>query len=177
MAANSTKSRRARLFRKSRPNIRPYTKEDFWVLWAAYDLGSFPNLPKGLDKDKFSKFVKSVILSNSSCLVIDEDCKWFKNKRGPVCFITLRTNGWKVEPNVDFFMWATPRMKLRCVAAFFQMVRYSRDVGICLVTALANSVCILNHMKKYGLLFPVGRIPDGSPRGDEFQYIIRGRKT
>jgi hypothetical protein len=172
----SAKDKRDRLFRKSKPHIRTFVAEDLWVLWAAYDLDSFKGLKKGLTKDEFFKLVEMIASRHSSCIVVEDECKWFKSGRGPICFVTIANNGWRIEPHVDFFRWATPRVMLRAYVAFFQMVRYSKEVGVCVVRSLANTVPLFERMRTYGLLFPVGRIPDGDARGDEYLYQVRGKK-
>ena len=173
----STREKRERLFGKSRPTVRKFDPaSDMWVLWAAYDLGSFKRLPAGMDRKSFEAYVMNAVARHSGCFVIDDDCRYFKSGRGPMCFVAMLSNGWKVEPYADFFMWAKARRRLRCVAAFLQMIRYSKEIGVCVVTALADSVNLLNRMKRYGLLFLVGRIPDGSGSGDEFVYQLRCAK-
>ena len=173
---SSTKEKRERLLGDSRPYIRPFTKDDLWVMWAAYDTGSFPNLGK-MDKEQFVKVLVQFCQSKSSCLVVEDDCKWFKSGRGPVAFISIENYGWRIEPHVDFFKWATPRIVLRCNVAFFQMVRYSSQVGVCLIRSLENTTKLFDHLREYGLVFPCGKIPNGDPRGDEYIYYAKGRKS
>ena len=134
-----SKERRDRLFKHGKPLVRPFEPEnDMWVLWAAYDLESFKNMRKGMSKTEFRDMVMAVRDRKSSCLVIEDDCKYFKGGIGPVAFVTLDNYGWRIEPQADFFRWATPRMILRCAVAFFQMVRYSHDVGVCVVRSCKN---------------------------------------
>lgn len=182
MQSSSTREKRERLFRNSRPFIRQFDfQKDMWLIWAAYDLGSFPYLTlKGTTKEeKQSELIermKAIVSVKSSCLIVEDDCRWFKDRRGPVAFVGIENYGWRVEPHVDFFKWASPRTILRCNVAFFQMARYSSQVGVCLVRALEKYVPLFDHLKTYGLLFPCGKVPDGDPRGDEYLYQVRGRK-
>lgn len=172
-----TKDRRDRLFRHGKPLVRPFEPiKDMWVLWAAYDLGSFKTMPQGLTKAQFRDLVMTVAKAKSSCLVIEDTTKHFKEGKGPVGFITIDNYGWRVEPQADFFMWATPRMILRCNVAFFQMVRYSKDIGVCLVRSLESTANLFKNVKKYGLLYEVGKIPHGTPNGDEYIFSINGLK-
>lgn len=176
MKTSPSKKLRDRLFRKSAPLIRPYADSDFWVIWAAYDLGSFAQMNKGAKKEELRQFMEAVKQANDSVLVIEDDCKWFKEKRGPVALVTAKTDGWKFQPRIDFFMWASTRMKLRAMVAAFKAVRYSKDIGVCVVTATENSKKLADRVMRYGVLFFIGRIPGGNIKGDEFVYSIRGLK-
>ena len=173
----STKGKRDRLFGDARPILRPYTPDDFWVLWAAYDLGSFPGLKAGAKKEEFAAYIELICRGNSACLVADAKCRYFREGHGPVAFITVKNDGWKVIPSADFFKWTTTRMKLRVLVAAFQKARYSEEIGVLVISALSSSLKALRSMKSYGLLYPVGRIPDGSRGGDEFLFYLRGKKS
>ena len=170
--------KREKLFRKSRPFIRPFDVEkDMWVLWAAYDLGSFPNIPPKLNPTQFMDMVRKSVKERSGALVIEDDCKYFKQGRGPVCLILLDNYGWQIQPFVDFFFWATPRIKLRSNVAFFQKVRHDSAVGICLVKSPEKYANLFNRLKNYGVLSRCGKIPSGYPDGDEYLYQVRGKNA
>lgn len=173
---SSTKVRRDRLFKHSKPTLRPYADSDFWVLWAAYDLGSFPGLAAGATKDQFRNYL-DLIRGSAGCLVAEDDCKWFKDKRGPVAFITLKSDGWQTHPAVDFFKWTTPRRKLRVLVAALQKARWSKEIGVIVIRSLQGSQRMLEVVNEYGhLVTPVGTIPEGTPTGDEFLYYLRGQR-
>ena len=182
--------RRERLFSKSRPFVRPLDMtKDSWVLWAAYDLGSFPYwkpdpLKEGKFKEpaEFFEHFKQAITGKSSVLMIDDDTSIsptkaaFKDKTGPVCMVTIINFGWRIEPYFDFFYWATPRMRLRAVVAFLQMVRHAKEVGVCLVRVIEKGLVLAEHCRPYEVLQPCGKIPFGVPEGDEYLYYVKGRK-
>jgi len=171
------KQRRERLFGASRPLVRPFDPQtDMWVMWAAYDLGSFPAIPQGLTIKEFGALVMAQVGSRSSCLVIEDDCKYFKSGRGPACFVAVDNYGWRIEPHADFFMWSTKRMTLRCVVAFLQMARYSKEIGVCVVRSLAKSTNLFKHAQRYVMLKDCGRIEMGDARGDEFLFSIKGSR-
>jgi hypothetical protein len=169
---------RERLFRKSRPFIRPFDiNRDMLYLWAAYDLGSFPHMEKGLNPSQFSGLVREAISRRSAALVIDDDCRYFKTGRGPVCLVLIDNYGWRIEPFSDFFFWATPRIKLRANVAFFQKIRHDSAVGVCLVKSSRMFANLFNRLAKYGVLRSCGRIPQGYPDGDEFLFQVRGKRN
>lgn len=172
----ASRLKRERLFRKSRPLLRAFDVDrDMWVLWAAYDLGSFPQLPAGLNPSKFTEMVRGTVKARSAALVMEDECRWFKAGRGPVCLILVDNHGWQIEPYVDFFKWATPRIKLRSAVAFFQKIRYDRAVGLCLVKTHEKFCNLFNSLTKYGVLRACGRIPQGYPNGDQYLYQVRGK--
>lgn len=145
-----------------------------WVLWAAYDLGSFPALPTGWKRAEFEKHAIATLARHSKCLVVEDDCKWFRDGRGPMCFIGVLNFGWRIEPHVDWFKWATPRLRLRGAVAFLQKVRWSPEVGVCVMRSLAKDKDFFLHLRRYGVCFIVGDIPGGDPRGDETLFYVGG---
>lgn len=145
-------------------------------MWAAYDLNSFPNLEKGLTQEQFMAFVRAFIASKSSVLVIEDDHKFFREKRGPVALVAVDNYHWRIEPQFDFFFWGTRRHRLRAAVAFFQMVRHSKNVGVCVMRVSERDAPFCDHLRNYELLFPCGKIPYGKPDGDEALYYIKGRK-
>lgn len=106
--------------------------------------------------------------------MIEDENKGFKAGRGVVAIVGIRSDGWRYCPTVNFFQWATPKNKLRCYVGFLQMIRYQKDVGVCVVESMDPS---FHRLKKYGVLYPRGRIPSGSPNGDVFLYSITGKKS
>lgn len=177
------KDRRDRLLGK-RPNIRPleilndggYSK-DIKILWVGHKLSPFLGLPQDIPQDQF--VMEIIKFSNRGDLYVVDDSNSEYDKRGVIALIAVKNDGWKVEPHVEFFPWATKKNILRTVVAFFQMVRNSRKVGVCIIKSLKDSVNLLNHCIKYfppGVLWKVGKIPNGDERGDEYLFSIKGRK-
>jgi hypothetical protein len=179
-ALKTTRMRRERLMRYTNPFVRPFEwAKDAWTLWAAYDMGSFPALPKGLTKPQFGEFVRNFVAAKSSVLVIEEDHKYFREKRGPVALVSVDTyaGGWKMEPQIDFFYWATKRQRLAAVVSFLQMVRYSKEIGVCVVRVGDKDVKFCEHLYKYDLLRPIGKLPNARPDGVENIFYVKGRKS
>lgn len=141
-------------------------------LWAAYRQGSF-KIQAGMNQQEFSDAVQG-ILGHFENFIVDDDHPKFKSKRGPVALITVTSDGWRYEPAIAFFKWASPRNKLRCAVSFFHKSALSSKVGVCVVR-WGRSV-LLDHLKNYGVLFPRGKIPMGNMDGDEYIYSVLGRK-
>ena len=171
---NSAKSKRDRLFRKSRPLIRKHEEADNKFLWAAYQNGSF-QLPEGLSQTEFLVEMTKKFGAFDLLWVIEDENKGFRSGRGQVCLVGLKTDGWTYQPSAAFFKWATPRNVLRSLVGFFQMIRHQK-VGVCRVEVLEKEMKLLMRLKEYGVLFIRGRIPFGSPGGDLFVFSINGRK-
>ncbi len=170
------KERRQRLFSKSRPLVRPYEQKDNGFLWAAYQRGAF-DLPRGLDQNEFLISVGKQFGPFPLVWIVEDDSKQFKSGRGQIALVAIKTDGWVYEPTPLFFPWARPRNVLRACVAFFQMMRYQKDVGCCLVRSGKDQQGFLNQMQKFGILFPRGRIPFGSSGGDVWIFSINGKKS
>lgn len=141
-------------------------------LWAAYKAGSF-QIQAGLSQEQFANHVRNV-MGRFENFVVDDDNIRFKARRGPVALICVSSDGWRYEPVLMFFKWATKKNILRVSVSFFHKTALSSKVGVCVVR-WGKSI-LLDHMKKYGVLFPRGRIPMGSKNGDEYTYSVLGRK-
>ena len=173
---SNTVLKRRILFKKSKPFIRKFEVEDMWILWAAYKEGSFPAMPE-MDKETFYVTIKQRLGSYHSLMLVEDDCKKFKGGRGPVCLVAANTDGWKYEPHVEFFKWANRMNVLRCNVRFFNWIRQNKEVGVCIVHSLKNTSNLFHHVKMYGVLNFVGRIPGGDKRGDEYIFSVRGKRT
>lgn len=175
---------RARLFRKSRPKIRQaklFTEtgygEDMGILWAAYKLGSFPLLEnQNMTPDEFGRTIAASCTGLVDAVMVEDDNRRYESGRGPVAFIGIRSDGWRFEPHVDYFAWATKRNMLRVTVAFLSFMRYHKQVGVCVVRCLKPHVNLFQRVSRYALLNYLGRIVNGTPRGDEHVFTVAGKK-
>jgi hypothetical protein len=174
------KEKRDRLFKSSRPVLRPFQvydgdkyHKDMGILWVAHKAQPFYSVSAS-NQDQFAREIENISASNE--LLISDDYNVEYGGIGPVGIIGY-VHGWKIEPHVEFFKWATPRNILRTTVAFLQMVRHSRRIGACVVHSLGESKNLFDHVCEYGVLRYVGRVLNGDPRGDEFMYSITGRKN
>ena len=175
LTRNNTVQKRRTLFKKSKPFIRQFEQSDMWILWAAYKEGSFPLMPE-MGKEEFYATIRARMGNYNALMLVEDECKKFRDGRGPVCIIGANTDGWKVEPHVEFFKWATKQNILRVNVRFFNWIRQNKEIGVCIVRSLESSANLFNHVRSYGVLYYVGRIPGGDRRGDEFIYSIRGKR-
>ncbi len=169
---------RKRLFLRSKPTIRKMTAEDIAWLWAAYKMGSFSqyNLPE-MNESDFKKFVvMKVVPAFHEVDIIEDHNRAFSVKKGPVALVTTGFDGWRLEPHVDWFKWATPKNVLRGTVAYLQKSRWRKDVGVVVVRSLDETKNVFDHASKYGVTHRRGRIPHGDVRGDEYIFSMNGNK-
>lgn len=166
--------KRRRLFRKSKPFIRPFEKADMWVLWAAYKEGSF-DLPPNMTKEVLYAHMMKALGGYSSLMLVEDYNKRFKDQRGAVCLITVMSDGWKMEPYAHWFSWATKLNILRANVRFLKWIMHSKEVGVCVFQATEKTVNLYMHVRRYGVLNYVGKIPGGTRYGNSYEFSLRGK--
>lgn len=151
--------------------------DDMGVLWAAYKAGSFPLIEQELDMAQFAKTIIATAITLQEMAIVEDGNKAFGSGRGPVAIIGISSDGWRHEPHIDYFKWATKRNILRVTIQFLQMARYSKEVGVIIARSLKpTSELFMRAAKDYGVLNFVGRIPHGTVRGDEYVFSVAGKK-
>lgn len=174
------KKKRERLFGKRRPQFRPIQlfdngryHKDVGLLWVSYTRKPLYWFPKDLNQQQFAELIEKMVKAKS--VLIAEDYNGEYQGVGPIAFVTIDTDGWKIIPHAEYFSWATPKNKLRAAVAFFQWVRH-QNIGACVVHSLKDSKPLFDKCADYGVLHYVGRVVNGDPRGDEYIYSVRGTK-
>ena len=171
----SGKDWRNKLFKKTRPQVRKYDPKDNGYLWAAYQNGSFI-LPEGMSQEQFLVAMAEQFGAFNLLWVIEDDNHNYKAKRGLIGIVGIKTDGWAYEPSIHFFQWATAKNKLRSLVGFFQMCRYQKDIGVCRLEAKESEAKDMLRLRKYGVLYPRGRIPKGHKDGDLLMFSISGQR-
>lgn len=143
-----------------------------WVLWAAYDLGSFPLMKAEMTKEEFAAHVRGIAMSHSSMLIVEDKCRYFREGRGPVALVTIDNLVWRIEPFCDFFRWTTPRMKLRVAVSFLTMLRSDKAIRFSFWHCIGKFEKFYDRMRDYGI--PVGKVPVGD---GEFMFHMRGKRA
>lgn len=172
----AARARRERLFRRDRPLVRrleimdgeAYTR-DVGVLWAAYQAGSFAELPSGLDDNGFLDYIDRLQKAHDQVWIIDDFNPAYKDKRGPVALACTKAFELVVNAEGCTFKWASKRNLLRCAASFLNMIRCSKRTGICMVKGRKEVLPLLRRLEKYDLLYFVGKTSPG-----EYLFSIRG---
>ena len=169
--------KKKKFFKKSeKPFIRPFTKDDMWILWAAYKEGSFPHMEE-MSKEDFYAEISVKSSKYQFLFLVEDNNKKFKAGRGPVCIIGANTDGWKFEPHVDYFKWATKYNMIRTTLCFLNWISFNKDVGVCVIRSLDNTVNLFKYMREYIGLNYVGMMPQGDIRGNEHIFCLLGKKA
>lgn len=172
----TAKELRDRLFKKGRPRFRKaelvspegYGK-DMKILWAAYKAGSF-EAPKDMTQEQFAEWIMAEAESYKDLLLGEDRSQAFKGEWGPVGIVGVNQDGLLVTALGQAFKWATKRNILRLSVSFLHMVTHSKKTGVCMVKTDKGSQKLADHMKRYKLLFYVGKTGE-----DQHLYAVRGR--
>lgn len=176
------KDARARLFRDSRPNIRPVNLvkddgtmgSDMGVLWAAYRKGSF-EYAKDMSQEEFTEYTIDYFSRFDYAWIAEDRNYQFPSGYGPVGLFVAKFNGWAMEPHFSPFAWATARNKMRVIVAYLQMTRYEKDVGVVNVYTNEKDFRFFRHLgKKYGVIYYIGKFPRGDFGEDRYMFYGRG---
>jgi len=184
---NNHKKARNRLFKHDRPHIRPLQitenatgsgfSKDISIVWVAHKHHPIPLLSDINTQEDF--LLKMLEAANRLPFYVVEDRNREFDGMGLIALIAVKGDDWRIEPHVHFFPWATKRNILRTCIAFFQMIRYSKKTGVCVVKSLKESTVLFDKCVNYfppNVFHAVGKIPMGDIRGDEYIYSIRGKK-
>lgn len=149
---------------------------DIGIIWADYQQGNF-YLPEGLTNEEFTNTVLQVLSVWDSLWFVEDRSARYSAGTGPVSLMAIRSDGWRVEPHVHHFAWATSRQKLRVMVSIFQFLRYNKDVGIVLAIIPQSEKRFFDHVSSYGVLYPKGgEIQGALPSGTGFMYTVRGKR-
>jgi len=164
--------RRKILFKNERPQLRDFTEDDLGILWAQHNAAS----EESLSAEDFNITIREALSQYHGVMMVEDRNPAYPDGWGPVGFLGVNTDGWKSEPSLEYFKWATPRNILRSSVAIFRWFQVNRDIGVCLVHSDDKTAILMRCMKKYGVLFPVGKVPYGLPAGHEYLFYVKGRR-
>jgi hypothetical protein len=177
------KEARDRLFKHSKPNIRPIAivtedgnyGKDMAVLWAAYLKGSFKDIGK-LSQEEFTVKVLEYLSGFDFAWIVEDDNYKFPSGHGAVGLIVGKFDGWALEPHWMPFSWASARNRLRTAVSFFQMARYEKGVGVLNIYSGEKDVNFFHNLKKrYGVVYYIGKFPRGDYGEDRYIFYARGK--
>lgn len=165
------KESRQLLFGKKAPVVRKIQMDDMRWLYGAHKLSGGT-----MSQKEFSEHFSAQAESYQEVFIIDDYSKSYKTGWGPVGAVSCYFDGWRLEPNSDWFPWAKPKNILRSAVAFFLYCRYSKDIGTVYVHSPEADNEFFKAVKKYVSLYPVKPIPGGLPSGSDHLFYIRGKK-
>jgi len=165
------KNNRDKLFKNITPLVRPISIEDMRWIYGAHKLIG------GTDEQKefADKFANQMERYPEVFIIEDRNSK-FKGKWGPVCLVPCIYNGWRLEPELQWFPWARNENRIRSTVAFLLYCRYSRDIGITLLHIPDRFKTFFRKIKKYVTLYQSARVPGGLQSGNDNIFYVRGKK-
>ena len=151
---------------KIKTNIRPFIADDMGLMWDQCLKGNLPN-PLGSDTnpEEFHTNMKRLIGMYSSHWIVEDDGE-------PVAAIFVKTDGWTIEPHVEFFRGTTPAAIFRTHLHFFGSLIKQGLKGSCIVKSFKENRNVFDRLVTRGVLLYVGEIPEGDPRGTIYQYCL-----
>jgi hypothetical protein len=149
--------------------------KDLKILWVSHSKNPFHGMDKDLTQEEFISNVIEILQTTEVAIIEDENPQY--SKSGPIGILRIRDNGWKYEPHVEFFPWATKRNMLRSVVGGLQWARHSRKIGCVEVICGEKQKNLFDHACEYGVLHYVGKMVNGSPDGDDYIYSVKGKKN
>ncbi len=173
MKANDEKQARKRLFRHCKPNFRTAQPEDMRWFWAAYRLG--PNVDEAVTQEAFEDSVYEELSGFTSVQIVEDTNGRFESGFGPVGMFVANSDGWNLEPHVEFFPWATARNKVKSVVGFLTKERFSGHCGCIRIRVDEKHKELFRRLKAYVPIRTLGKIPCGRPDGPEHVFYVRGK--
>ncbi len=142
---------------------RPLQDMDMKWLWAAYKLGAFTEIPKGLSVEDF----KTLVFGERD-LVDTLDVVIARTPRGdiPVGLMTAKIDNLGFWPSADWFPWASPRNKIEGVIMY---INSARRAHLVLLLGDQKQKAFLTHVCKYGIMRRVGTLEKNGERLALFQ--------
>ncbi len=171
--------RSEQLFKSGKPVIRDFKfiegtdAGDVPYLWDAYKKGVFKDVPEDLTMQEFAEYINDLQDYVQEVWMVEDKVG---ESMQPVAIVICKSDGWLLEPHVQYFDNATPKAIYRTYAAFMKKTKYRKDIGACLVRVEKNSVNLANRIEKMGLLQYVGKIWGGKPSGNEYLYSVRCKR-
>ena len=171
---------RDRLFKRNRPQVRPFNlydgdvyHKDLGILWASYKRKPFDSIPSEMEETEFIEYV-ATLFTQAEVYLVEDVSKAF-NEKGPVVLIWIASDGWEYDPHIEFMAWATNRNKLASLVSFFQWIRFKRALGLCRIEAFKESAPLFNKCVEYGVLKFSGCLKAIDPRGTLYVFYIKGK--
>jgi hypothetical protein len=157
--------------KKIKTNIRLFMPDDMGLMWDQCKSGNLP-LPSEASTDpaEFNKNLKRLIGMYNSHWIVEDDGE-------PVAAMFIKTDGWTIEPHVEFFAGTTPAAIFRSYLHFFGSLIKQGLKGSCIIKAFEGNKNLFDRLVKKGVLLYVGEIPEGDPNGTIYQYCLKPNRS
>ena len=95
----------------------------------------------------------------------------------PIAAMFVKTDGWLIEPHVEFFAGTTPAAIFRSYLHFFGSLVKEGIEGTCVIKAFKENRKLFDKLAAKGVLHYVGEIPFGDPKGTLYQYCLLHKRS
>jgi hypothetical protein len=154
---------------KVKTNIREFTPDDMGLMWDECKKGNLP-LPKSTNPEEFNINLKRLISMYNSHWIVEDSGE-------PVAAMFIRTDGWTIEPHVEFFAGTSPAAILRSYLHFFGSLIKQGLKGTCIIKSFIENKKLFDKLVAKGVLLYVGEIPEGDPKGTVYQYCLKPNRS
>ena len=151
--------------KKIKTNIREFVPDDMGLMWDECKKGNLV-LPKSTNPEEFNENLKKLIGMYNSHWIVEDD-------GAPIAALFVKTDGWTIEPHVEFFAGTTPPAIFRAYLHFFGSLVKQKLEGTCVVRALIDQKNLFDRLVAKGVLLYVGEIPMGNIDGTIYQYCLK----
>ena len=169
------RAKRIERLTKRPPIFRFITEDDWPIIAVAYERGAFPFSPD-MDAMALRHRIEYWERLGYKLTVVEDDNQNFRAGRGLVAMIVTKWDGWRVEPELFKFPWATKFNVVRGMVAYLLEMKRSRFIGVCRVECKESSKQFMERLTELKLLFRCGYIPNGYPDSALWSYNISGKK-
>lgn len=143
---------------KGLTKIRQFTIDDMGLMYDECKKGRLP-VPKETSAEQFFTELKQVIAVHTSHWIVEDSGE-------AVAAMFIRSDGWTMEPHVEFFKDIKPVQIYRSYITFFGSLKEQEFEGSCIVKTREKEKPIFNKLVKQKVLKYVGDIPNGDPSGE-----------
>ncbi len=172
---NSPRAKRIDRITKHPPLFRLIGEDDWPIIAVAYERGAFP-FPPGMNAQSLRSQIEDYARRGYDLSVVEDENSNFRAGRGLVAMIVTKFDGWRIEPELFKFPWATKFNVVRGLVAFLLEMKRSRFIGVCRVECKESSKQFMERLTELKLLFRCGYIPNGYPDSALWSYNIAGKK-
>ena len=155
--------------KKIKTNIRPFISDDIGLMWDQCKMGNLP-LPMNTAPEEFHANLKQTIARYHTHFIVEDDGE-------PIAAMFVKTDGWLVEPHVEFFAGTTPAAIFRSYLHFFGSLVKQGIQGTCVIKAFKENRKLFDKLVSKGVLHYVGEVPYGDPKGTVYQYCLLHKRS
>lgn len=151
----------SRLLRNREISVVPIDADHMPYLWAAYRMGVWDEVFKpNLTQEEFTNAVAQTSEVFNLMVIVSEK---------PISLVSIKQDTVAVQPNIEWFPWASNRNKVEGVV---KLILYLRDISPVILWSKDESRKFFTHISKYGIMRRVGTF-----HGDEKYAIFQSKEA